>query len=78
MSLAKVGAPVWTKLANVLGPEEAGKIVRDVLLEMGLVQLRTPDERFRFGERLVLRGGMLQVMGRSIQTQALLHGANLL
>jgi hypothetical protein len=63
------------KLENVLGAERAKTVTRDTLREIGLETLRTPNDRLRFGEALVHKGGLLEVVGRSIKIQAILHGA---
>lgn len=63
------------KLRNVLGPTKAEALVAEVLAEIGIQQLDTADDQFRFGEALVKRGGLLEAVGRSIKVRALLHGA---
>ncbi len=73
-----VGKRVRTKLVSVLGEEQAEVVAGDVLGEMGLQRLSTADQRSLFGRHLVRRGGVLAVLGHSIQTQAILHGARLL
>jgi hypothetical protein len=73
--LSDVGPNVKAKLVNILGLEKAEHLVAEVLPELGLAGLRTADDRLRFGRALATRGGMLAVIGHSIQTQAILHGA---
>lgn len=63
------------KLENALGPERARAVVRDVLREIGLDGLHTPNDRLRFGSALADKGGLLGAIGRSIKIQAILHGA---
>jgi hypothetical protein len=63
------------KLVNVLGPEEAEIVVRETLRRIGLAELLTPDDCYRFAVELVKQGGMLAIVGHAIRTQAFLHGA---
>src|SRR5690349_2940614 len=63
------------KLANVLGPEQARKVTGEILRQLGINDLRAPDDRLRFGEALIARGGLLESIGRAIKMQAILHGA---
>lgn len=63
------------KLVNVMGPARAGELATQVLRQIGLQELRTPDDRLRFGQALIGRGGLLESIGRSIKMQAILHGA---
>jgi hypothetical protein len=74
-SLQRVGPQVARKLQNLLGADGAEQIACEVLDELRLENLATADHRLRFGAALAGRGGYLEVLGRSIQTQALLHGA---
>lgn len=71
---AKVGPDVARKLVNLLGAEKAERVVDEVLPTLGLDFLASPDDRLRFGDALTRRGGVLEVLGRSIATQAILHG----
>jgi hypothetical protein len=74
----RVGPSIERKLIGLLGDAEAQRLIDEVLPELEIVELKTPEERRRFGEALVRRGGMLAVLGRAIQTQAILHGAGLI
>lgn len=68
--------PAGPKLYNVLGAEEAERLARRLLRELGLAALATPDDRYRFGERLTTESApVLRVIGRCIIAQALIHGA---
>jgi hypothetical protein len=73
-----IGSHVRQKLVTMLGEHEAALIAAQVLREAGLQRAHSPQDRFRFGEFLARRGGVYAVLGRSIQTQALLHGAHLI
>ena len=63
------------KLINMLGIETATQLTTEVLKELQIERLRSPDECFRFGEVVGERGGMFSVLGRTIQTHAILRGA---
>jgi hypothetical protein len=63
------------KLDNVLGREKAQAIVTETLARVGLQDLSTPDECYRFGVSLMRRGGIFEAVGRSIKIQSILHGA---
>jgi hypothetical protein len=73
--LSLVGPLIEKKLLNMLGPEAAEQIASEILRELRMQRIETSNDRLRFGEALVTRGGLFSVMGHSIQTQALLHGA---
>lgn len=68
-------AAAMQKLVNVMGTARAGELTEQVLRQIGLQELRTPDDRLRFGQALIKRGGLLESVGRSIKMQAILHGA---
>lgn len=76
--LDSVGSRIRTKLVSMLGETQASAVASDVLSEMGVDRLTTADDRILFGRHLVRRGGVLAILGHSIQTQAILHGARLL
>jgi hypothetical protein len=67
---------VFQKLQNVLGPERARKFHTDTLAELGLEELRSANDRLRFGHALLRHGGVMEAIGRSIKIQALLQGAS--
>jgi hypothetical protein len=73
--LDKVHIGVQRKLLNMLGPDEAEELVRELLPLLGLRALTTPDDCFRFGTKVIERGGIYGILGKSIQTQAILNGA---
>jgi hypothetical protein len=66
---------VFAKLRNVLGQDRANVLIQSLLAQLGLDGLRTPDDRLRFADLLVERGGVLASIGRSVKIQAILHGA---
>jgi hypothetical protein len=67
--------PAIQKVINVLGRERGQQLIEETLREIGLRSIDTPNERVRFGNVLIKRGGVLESLGRSIKIQAILHGA---
>jgi len=67
--------PAFTKLQYLMGPETATRVWADTLQRIGLATLATPDDRVRFARALIEQGGLLSVIGHSIITHAILHGA---
>jgi hypothetical protein len=67
--------PSLSKLVRMFGPEKASALVRETLRKIGIVEIATPDDRLRFGGALIERGGLYEVIGRSIRVQAILQGA---
>lgn len=66
---------VYAKLRNILGPQRAAALIQSLLAQLAIDGLRSPDDRLRFADLLVERGGVLASIGRSIKIQAILHGA---
>lgn len=67
--------PAILKIVRMLGEDRGRQVVRETLATAGLESLASPDDRLRFGEVLVAKGGLLEAIGRSIKAQALLQGA---
>ena len=67
--------PSLQKLVNVLGPAQAEVVITETMRRLGLTELRSPDDRFRFGAALIKKGGVLEAIGRAIKIQAILTGA---
>ena len=63
------------KLERVLGPTKAAVTLAEVLQELGLQTLHSPEHLALFGQTLARRGGFLSPLGTSLQTQALMHRA---
>ena len=66
---------VWTKMVNFMGPSLAKSLMREVLEQLGLSELRNANDRLRFGSALIDRGGASKLIGETIALQARLHGA---
>jgi hypothetical protein len=73
--VARLASGVHQKLVNLLGEQQANALYAGVLTELRLPALETAEDCHRFGVAVAARGGMLAVLGRSIQTQAQLRGA---
>lgn len=61
------------KLERVLDPARAPAIIDEILGELGLETLDSPEQLALFGECLSRRGGFLSPLGTSLQIQARLH-----
>ena len=68
--------PALQKVFNVMGTDRGRAVVDQTLGKLGMRELRTPDDRLRFGNELIKLGGLLESVGRAIKIQAILHGAN--
>lgn len=64
------------KVFNVMGADRGRVIVDQTLRQLGVRELKTPEDRLRFGNALIKHGGVLESIGRAIKIQAILHGAN--
>ncbi|MBA3500220.1 MAG: hypothetical protein M4D80_09930 [Myxococcota bacterium] len=77
MQATQGGSPWLTiateKLERVLGPERAPAIIDEILRELGLDTLESPEQLALFGQRLARRGGFLSPLGASLQIQASMH-----
>lgn len=67
--------PSLSKLLRLYGPERTHTLVRETMREIGIDAIHSADDRLRFGSALIKRGGLLEVVGRAIRIQAILHGA---
>jgi hypothetical protein len=70
-----VADPLFEKLLNVLGPDRARELFDRTLGELRLAELRSANDRLRFGTALLRHGGVLEAIGRAIKVQAILQGA---
>lgn len=61
------------KLERVVGHARAPALVDEILRELQLDNLESPEQLALFGEHLARRGGFLSPLGASLKTQALLH-----
>ena len=68
---------VEEKLVRALGEEQAAEVLRDVLSEVGLDDIVTPEDCLVVGDALIGKSGILRVIGGSIRVKALASGAEL-
>lgn len=68
--------PALQKLTNLMGAERGRRFFDQMLDELGMTALATPQDSLRFGEALMEHGGVLASIGRSVKIHAILHGAN--
>lgn len=67
--------PAVMKLRHMLGAERAKALLAQTLPLLGIKEVKTPNDRLKLGKELMTRGGLLEALGASIRSQALLHGA---
>jgi hypothetical protein len=63
------------KLTRLFGQEKGHEVFRQTLEELGLQEIKSPDEELLFGNALLEFGGLLSIVGRSINANAFLRGA---
>jgi hypothetical protein len=63
------------KLTRILGPVRGERLFAQVLAELHLPGLATPEELHAFGERLSRMGGMEAAVGGLLTVAATLRGA---
>lgn len=64
------------KLTRILGAEKGRRVYDDVLGEVGLAEVSTPDDLYAFSERLSLRKGFEAAVGGLLGVAAVLRGAS--
>ena len=62
------------KMSAVLGPERADRLLRSILHDLG-IELRTPQDLFRFSEDLSRHGGFEGAVGAMLGVAAVMRGA---
>lgn len=67
--------PAIRRVMASFGRERGAHLVREILAELCLETVRTPDERYRFATALLSRGGLAEALGRALKVHAILHGA---
>lgn len=63
------------QIAKVLGEEGARQMVAEVMRSAGLSRLRSAHDLLLFSEGLMGRGGVAEIVGRSMKVHAVLKGA---
>jgi hypothetical protein len=64
----------FEKMAAVLGADRARQLLRSILQELG-IELRTPQDLFRFSEALSRLGGFEGAVGAMLGVTAVMRGA---
>jgi hypothetical protein len=76
---AKINRASWEravqKIHNVMGEDKGQKLIDETMRSVRLSRVTTVDDLLKFGEALVVQGGVIEAIGRSIKIQAVLHGA---
>jgi hypothetical protein len=67
--------PSLLKLVRLYGVERTDALVRETMREVGILGFNSAEDRLKFGGALIKKGGLLEVVGRAIRIQAILHGA---
>ena len=73
--MTSTSAKVAAELTRFLGADGARCLRADVLRELALPELLTPEHVVRFGEALVQRGGRLEPLGHHVKVLGYLAGA---
>jgi hypothetical protein len=58
------------------GDAAAQLVIGDCMRELGIDAVATPQDLLRMAHQLILRGGLIEVVGRSLKVTAILMGAN--
>jgi hypothetical protein len=64
------------KLERVLGPTQGKRVYRETLTALGLSDLQTPDDLYRFGQCLARQGAIHGAVGGLLTVAAVLRGAS--
>jgi hypothetical protein len=67
---------VYERLSKALGPKRASEVMREALAQLDDKPIDVPDDVLAVAERLIEGTGLVQIVGRSLKVQALLHGAH--
>jgi hypothetical protein len=65
------------QLGHIIGVDGARATFDDCLSRIGHEVIVTADELMALAECLIRKGGIVEVVGRSLKLQALRHGAQL-
>jgi hypothetical protein len=63
------------KLSSVVGSERAAEVFAATLLEIGLDDLSSVDDLYRFAESVGRREGFVGAVGALLSVHAVIHGA---
>ena len=65
------------QLESMLGQEKAQTLVRECLKDANLEDVKTAQDLLNFAMHLARRGGIVEIIGRSLKVQALIRGAHM-
>lgn len=74
-AISDLHALAVSRLTRALGPSAGPTCTQEVLAQLGLTHLKTPMDLLRFANQLLLRGGLIELVGMSLKVTALLRGA---
>lgn len=66
---------VTSRLTKMLGEVKGAEVLAEVLQKLGKNTVGTPDELRRVADELILRGGLIGMIGQALLNEALLRGA---
>lgn len=64
------------KLCSVLGREQGEAVMAQVMKELGLTALATPDDLHRFAQHVARREGFTAAVGALLSLHAVMNGAS--
>jgi hypothetical protein len=64
------------KLSNVLGADQARRIMSETLARLGLAHLTSADDLYRFAQEVGRLGGFASAVGGLLGVTAVMRGAN--
>ena len=68
-------AGVIERLMKAVGRSAGERHAREALANIGLREIRTPDELLAFANYLLKQGGVVESVGRALKVTAILRGA---
>ena len=67
---------ILSRLTRVFGHDKGQQLFDEVLNGLDVASLQIPQDQLRFANRLITRGGLYEVLGRTLKVRALLLGAS--
>ena len=66
---------VFQRLIKALGRERGNRCAEQALTNLGLRELRGPQDLLYFANELIRHGGVVEAVGRALKVSAILRGA---